>query len=248
MDIDRRKLLAGSTCLALAGLVESAVTYCRSDTAERHEEPPWHPLTRSLLDRARRANATDGRADTASIERLIRDVASAQGCVNPPVIEWRTDPSDAFDSLKRLGLDALLQMSDAHLWRRAGPQAYADDDRLNSAAVLRSRITGLVRSAEHDNALIAPKLLSKDRVMAESASADTVFKVRAVAAQIGWLETCIPVVAAQAVTDVELFLSSGAPEESIHHQLRVFEAYELGLLATWATPDALMCVPRMIAV
>jgi hypothetical protein len=55
MDIDSRKLLAGSTCLALADLVESAVAYCRSDTAERHEEAPWHPLTRSLLDRARRA-------------------------------------------------------------------------------------------------------------------------------------------------------------------------------------------------
>ena len=86
--------------------------------------------------------------------------------------------------------------------------------------------------------LMAPKLLSKARVMAENASAEAVFKVRAVAAQIGWLETCIPVVAAQAVTDIELFLSSGASEESIHHQLRVFEVYELGLLATWETPTA----------
>jgi hypothetical protein len=85
---------------------------------------------------------------------------------------------------------------------------------------------------------MAPKLLSKARVMAENASADTVFKVRAVAAQIGWLETCIPVVAAQAVTDVELLLSADVSEKAIHHQLKVFEAYELGLLATWETPDA----------
>ena len=119
-----------------------------------------------------------------------------------------------------------------------------DDDRLDSAAVLGSRIAGLVRSEEHDKALMAPKLLSKARVMAENASAEAVFKVRAVAAQIGWLETCIPVVAAQAVTDIELFLSSGFSEETIHHQLRVFEAYELGLLATWETPDAIICVPR----
>jgi hypothetical protein len=91
---------------------------------------------------------------------------------------------------------------------------------------------------------MAPKLLSKARVMAENASADTVFKVRAVAAQIGWLETCMPVVAAQAVADVELFLSAGVPEKSIDHQLRAFEAYELGLLATWQTPGAIVCVAK----
>jgi hypothetical protein len=73
---------------------------------------------------------------------------------------------------------------------------------------------------------------------------DTAFKVRAVAAQIGWLETCIPVVAAQAVTDVELLLSAGGSEEPIHHRLHVFEAYEFGLLATWETPAGIICVPR----
>jgi hypothetical protein len=119
-------------------------------------------------------------------------------------------------------------MGNAQLWRRAGPAVDMDEDRLNSAAVLGGWIAGLVRSAEHDNALMSPKLLSKARVTAESASADTGFQVRAVAAQIGWLETCIPVVAAQAVTDIKLLLSSGAPAESIHHQLRVFEAYVLG--------------------
>jgi hypothetical protein len=70
-----------------------------------------------------------------------------------------------------------------------------------------SRIAGLVRSAEHDETLMAPKLRSKAQVMAENASADTVL---AVAAQIGWLETCIPVMATQAVTDIELLLSSGS--------------------------------------
>jgi hypothetical protein len=119
-----------------------------------------------------------------------------------------------------------------------------DEDRLNSAAVLGSRIAELVRSEEHDSALMAPKLISKARAMAENASAEAVFKVRAVAAQIGWLETCIPVVAAQAVTDIELHLSAGSSEEAIHHQLNVFEAYELGLLAMWEMPDAVICVPR----
>jgi hypothetical protein len=30
------------------------------------------------------------------------------------------------------------------------------------------------------------------------------------------------------------------------HQLKVFESYECGLLATWETPDALICVPKFI--
>jgi hypothetical protein len=94
---------------------------------------------------------------------------------------------------------------------------------------------------------MAPKLLSKSKTMAENAPAEAVFEVRAVSAQIGWLETCVPVAAAQAISNVELFLSSGFSEhgEPIHHQLRVFEAYEHGLLATWETPDAIICVPRI---
>jgi hypothetical protein len=45
-------------------------------------------------------------------------------------------------------------------------------------------------------------------------------------------------------------LSSGFSEhdEPVHDQLRVFEAYELGLPATWETPDAVICVPRLKAV
>ena len=59
----------------------------------------------------------------------------------------------------------------------------------------------------------------------------------------------MPVAAAGAVANIELFLSSSFSErdEPIHHQLRVFEAYELGLLATWETPTAIGCVPRSTA-
>jgi hypothetical protein len=248
VDIDRRKLLAGSACLALTGLVEPAVAYCRVDTTACDEAPPWHPLTRSLLDRARRANTIDGRANAANTERLIRDVARAQGCANPLVIKWLADPFEAYAHLSQLGLDELLQMNNAQLWRRAGPKVDLDDDRLSSYLVLGGVIGDTVRPSDHDRLLMAPKLLSKARVMAENASVEAIFEVRSVAAQIGWLETCLPVAAAQAVTDVELFLSSGAPKESIHHQLEVFEAYELGLLATWETPGEVLCVPRTLAV
>jgi hypothetical protein len=55
----------------------------------------------------------------------------------------------------------------------------------------------------------------------------------------------LPVTAAQAVAEIELFLSAGFAEhdELIYHQLKVFEAFELGLLATWETPDTMVCVP-----
>ena len=97
---------------------------------------------------------------------------------------------------------------------------------------------------------MAPKLLSKSKAIAGNASIEALFEVRAVAAQIGWLETSIPMAAVQAVANVELFLSSGFSEhdEPVHHQLRVFEAYELGLLATWETPTAIICVPRTTTV
>ena len=95
---------------------------------------------------------------------------------------------------------------------------------------------------------MAPKLLAKSKAMAGNASVEASFEVRAVAAQIGWLETCVPVAAAEAVANVELLLSSGFSEHDapIHHQLRVFEAYELGLLASWETPAAIICVPRTL--
>ena len=241
MEIDRRNLLSATACLAMAKLVGPTFALPRTIGLD---DPPWHPITRSLLDRAQRGILVDGRANRALIERLIHQEADTQSYANPPVIKWLADPFDAFEYLSRLGLDELLQVDATRLWRRAGPPVSTDDDRLDLAAVLGSRIAGLVRSAEHDSALIAPKRLSKARVMAENASVEAVFKVRAVAAQIGWLETCIPVVAAQAVTDVELILSSGASKELIHHQLRVFEAYELGLLATWETPGAIVCVAK----
>ena len=168
MEIDRRKLLSASACLALVKLVGPKFGPPRPAGLD---EPPWQPLTRSLLDRARQASLVDGRTNRALIENLIHQEAETLGYAEPPVIKWLADPFDAFEYLSRLGLDELLQVDATRLWRRAGPAMDFDDDRLNSAAVLGSGTAGLVRSAEHDSALMAPKLLSKARVMAESASA-----------------------------------------------------------------------------
>jgi hypothetical protein len=96
---------------------------------------------------------------------------------------------------------------------------------------------------------MAPRLIAKSKAMAGNKSPQAVFDVRAVAAQIGGLETSMPAAAAQAVADIQLLVSSGFSErdERAYHQLRVFETFELGLLATWETPDALICVSRPIA-
>jgi hypothetical protein len=248
MDIDRRRLLGATACLALTGLARPLGASTPADADKIPVAPPWHPLTRSLLHRARRASSADRPPNTNRVERIIRETSDAQGWANPPAIMWLADPSCAFDHLSRYGLDALLQMDTASLWRHARPPNPLDEESLNRSLVLGGLVADIVGVEHHDRALMAPKLLAKSRAMAGNASVEALFEVRAVAAQIGWLETCVPV--AEAVANVELLLSSGFSEddEPIHHQLRVFEAYELGLLATWATPTAVICVPRPISV
>jgi hypothetical protein len=51
--------------------------------------------------------------------------------------------------------------------------------------------------------------------------------------------------ATEALCTIDHLLSAEHTEgsEAIYHQLRVFEAYENGLLATWETRDELVCVP-----
>jgi len=47
---------------------------------------------------------------------------------------------------------------------------------------------------------------------------------------------------------VEDELSAGHSDDSvtIYHRLRIFEARDHGLLATWETPEELVCVPGFI--
>jgi hypothetical protein len=167
------------------------------------------------------------------------------GRADKPVIKWLPDPFAAHDLLSSHGLDELLRMGTAGMWRRRASPGPFDDRSLDSSFILRGVIADIVGVEGHDRALMAPKLHAKSRAIAENASAELVFQVRAIAAQIGWLETCLPVAAAQAVADIELLLSAGFAEtdKQIYHQLKVFEAYELGLLATFETPDGLICIP-----
>jgi hypothetical protein len=245
VGIDRRRLLATAASALLTG------TGCPAWPlpAEPYvsDVGRYYPLTRSLLDRARRAGMGLGATETRSVERIIHRLGEATGCERPLVIKWMDTPTDAFDHLRRFGLDALLDMGTSRFWRRAQPPVSRDEDIFERAFEVRMTANELLRVDEHDRTLMAPKLLAKSRAMLANRSEQEIFKVRAVSAQIGWLETSMADAAAEAVSNVELLMSAGASDSSmaIDNQLMTFEAHERGLLATWETRDALICVPHL---
>ena len=61
---------------------------------------------------------------------------------------------------------------------------------------------------------------------------------------LGWIETSLSGAAAAAIRAVEDLLSAGHSDDSmaVYYQLRAFEAFECGLLATWETPQELICL------
>jgi hypothetical protein len=240
MELDRRQLLTALGMASLSG-ISGIASPDRSDTGIQE----CHRLTRSLLERAQRTNQCRRAPDRDMAERTIRQFADASGWTKPLVIKWMDTLTDAHVHISRFGLDALLDMGTTKFWRRAQPPVSRDVDVFDRAFEVRMIANELLGVDEHDELLMAPKLLAKSKVV--SANASEVFRVRAISAQIGWLETSMADTAAQAVANVELLLSSGAPEGSmaIDHQLKTFEAYECGLLATWETPDALICVPSI---
>jgi len=157
-------------------------------------------------------------------------------------------PTDAVGHLSQLGLEALLEMGTARSWRRTQLPVSPDAGAFDRAFEVRMLANELLRVEEHDQLLMAPKLRAKSEAISASTSDNEVFRVRAVSSQIGWLETSTADAAAEAVFNVELLLGAGASEASvtIDHQLKAFESYEHGLLATWETPAELICVPRYI--
>ncbi len=248
MDIDRRQVLIGAVGVALAGSLGGVVAGSSPQPPDIPGAGRWHPLTQSLLERARRTNLQRMAPDRNQVERTIRQLADASGCVKPLVIKWMETPTDAHDYLSRFGLDALLDMGTTGFWRRAQPPVPSDVETFDRAFEVRIVANELLSVDEHDRLLMASKLRAKSQAISANASDEEVFRVRAVSSQIGWLETSLADAAAQAVSNVELLLSAGASEGSvaIDHQLMIFASYEQGLLATWETPDALICVPKHI--
>jgi hypothetical protein len=97
--------------------------------------------------------------------------------------------------------------------------------------------------------LMAPKLRAISEAKRTGASPTELRRVRAACFEIGWQETSLPAVATESICAIEALLASGARpgSDAVRDQVRVFEAYELGLLATWETPAELVCVPRIAA-
>lgn len=118
MDIDRRQVLIGSAGVALTGVFEAV-------SVPLDVQPPatgWmelHPLSRSLLERARRIGRSRTVLNRGLIERTVLQVADFACHAERPVIKWMDTPSDAFEHLGRFGLDALLDMGTARFWRRS---------------------------------------------------------------------------------------------------------------------------------
>jgi hypothetical protein len=247
MDIDRRQVLIGAGGMALAGSFGGALAGPNPLPPDIPDAGRLHPLTQSLLERARRTNLRRMAPDRTMVERTIRKIADASGYAEPLIIKWMDTPTDAFDHLRRLGLDALLDMGTTRFCRRLRPPVSSDMETFDRCFEVRVVANELLGVDEHDRLLMAPKLHAKTQVISANASDHEVFRVRAVSSQIGWLETSMADVAAQAVSNVEMLLSAGASESSvaIDHQLKIFESYERGLLATWETPAELICVQRI---
>jgi len=244
MDIDRRRALAGMACSALAGLTR------RRDAGAAFADPGlsgiegWHPLTRSLLERARRIDHGYQTPDRGQAECAIRRFSDASGWAKPLVIKWIDTPADAYDHLRDLGLDVLLDMGPTSFWSRSLP-LISPEQAFDRAFGVRMIANELLRVEHHDRILMAPKLLAKADAMSANLPNEAIFRIRAVSAQIGWLEASLADAAAQAISNVEALLSMGESDRSvaIDHQLKVFETYENGLMATWETPNAFICVP-----
>jgi hypothetical protein len=251
MNIDRRSLLGNATAAIATVMAEKDLSVLGIGTvvAIPNTSAPckWQPLTHSLLERAQRIGRGRCTPDRAMVERAIRQLADASGYTEPLVIKWMDTPTDAHDRLSRLGIDALLDMGTTRFWRRFQAPVSSDVETFDRAFEGRMVANELLGVGEQDRLLMAPKLRAKFQAISANLLDEEVFQVRAVSSQIGWLETSMADAAAQAVSNVELLLSTGVSEGSvaIGHQLKVFEAHEHGLLATWETPDAVICVQRI---
>jgi hypothetical protein len=243
MELDRRSFLTGG--LACAGLAVLPGKYPVADFISADDLAAifgLHPFTVSLLGRVAGAPSA---VDQSKVERFIRQRAEYLGHRRPPVIKWLPGPQAAFDHLSLQALADVLQMQNAAFWRQSGcPEM--DEEILDRWCAISRLANDVLRPDEHDRALMAPKLVAKQ---SPPANADAAFEVRVFAAQIGWLETSIPDATVEALCRVEVLLSQGLSEvsEPVHHQLEIIEAYQHGLLATWETPDEMVCVPRSAA-
>jgi hypothetical protein len=177
------------------------------------------------------------------VERIVHELAGEHG---RPVTKWMDTPGRAFEYLLRFPLDELARMPTAQFWPFPPFVSVANEDADERSVELYLHATRVLNVEEHGRALLAPKLAYKERVISSYSDPKRVLEARSAAAEIGWVETSLPGAAAGAIRAAEDLLSAGyaAGSMEICHQLLVFEAFEHGLLATWETPGALVCVQR----
>jgi len=204
--------------------------------------PECHQLTRSLIERARRASTATNRVDTDAIERLVRWTAGASG--SPPAIKWIASPTEAFDRLRRLNSSELGTRL-AALWRVKRSCLPCNEEAFERPFRVRQLASEILRPDDPDRMLMAPKLRAISEARPAGASPTELRRERAACFNIGWLETSLPAVATESICAIEALLVLGAEPGShaVRDRLRTFEAYELGLLATWEARTEIIWVP-----
>jgi hypothetical protein len=173
MELDRRQ--------ALLAFAMTLVTGRARAEAEPFvpELPECHQLTRSLIERARRASTATDRVDTDAIERVIRQ-AGALG--RPPVIKWMPSPADTFDHLRKLNSPELGTRL-AALWRVKRSCLPCNEDAFERSFRVRQLASEILRPNEHDRTLMAPKLRSISEARRAGASPTQLRRVRAAASK-----------------------------------------------------------------
>lgn len=151
MDLDRRQALLAFAMTLVTGRTRAEAAPSNGEVAECHE------LTRSLIERARRASTATNRVDADTIERLVHRMADRAAIDSPPVIKWMPSSADAFDHLRKLDLSD-LGTSLAALWRVRRSCLPYNEDAFERSFRVRQLASEILRPDEHDLILMAPKL------------------------------------------------------------------------------------------
>jgi hypothetical protein len=144
MEIGRRGLLVGVASLSLPKLSSPLGATPPVEERPTPTHQGWHPLTRSLLDRAGRAGH---RVDRFLVERAIHEVAKARPKHRSLVIKWLDTPTEAYEHLSRYGRDELVRMRAASFWRGTRPFAAKGKDDSERSFDLYNHATNVLRVA-----------------------------------------------------------------------------------------------------
>src|SRR5579863_3484432 len=172
MEIVHRDLLVGAASLGLTGMIGPLGLGFAEDEYPGATGRRWHPLTKSLLDRAKLAG---NHVDRVHVERIIHDVANEHDRL---VIKWMASPVRAFEYLLRYPLDELAQMPTARLWPFPLAVSATDYEAEERSIELHQLNNRALRVDEHGRALIAPKLDFRARAIASQSRPERIFEAR----------------------------------------------------------------------